>query len=117
MRLLGVKIEENPFYCSYDDECWIRLAQEIMNSYAIKYSYQLPTTALSQEEYNHLDSKTFLPIRKSILRNVMNGPLRSIANIQAIYSGFEKRRLDYKKSMGIAWKDNEIDLTEFEGRK
>lgn len=116
MRLLGVKVEENPHYCSYDDECWIRLAQEIMNSYAIKYSYQLPTTALSQEEYNRLDLKTFLPIRKSILRNIMNGPLRNIASAEAIYSGLEKKRLAYKKSMGIIWEESEIDLSEFEGR-
>lgn len=116
MRLLGVKVEENPYYCSYDDECWVVLAKEIMTSYADRYAYQIPTTAYTQEEYSNIDRKKFLPIRRSILRNVMNGPLRSIADIQAIYSGFEQRRLAYKRFMGIKWEDNEIDLSEFVGK-
>ena len=86
MRLLGVSVKENPFYASYDDECWIVLAREIMTSYADKYAYQVPTDAFTQEEYSKKDIKTYLPVRKSILRNVMNGPLRSITDINAVYS-------------------------------
>ena len=110
MRLLGVKVEENPCYCSYDDECWVILAKEIMTSYAEKYACQIPTSAYTQEEYSKLDKRTYLPIRKSILRNVMNGPLRSVADIYAVYSGFEQRRLAYKHSMGITWEDSTVNL-------
>lgn len=78
-----------------------------MASYADRYAYQIPTNAVTQEEYNLLDRKKFYPIRKSILRNVMDGPLRSIADINAIHTGFEQRRLDYKRSMGITWEDSE----------
>ena len=117
MRLLGVSIKENPFYCSYADECWIVLARAIMSSYSDKYAYQIPTTAFSQEEYYHQDRKLFLPVRKSILRNVMNGPLRSIVDIHAVYSGFEQKRLAYKRSMMITWKDDKIDIDELIGRQ
>ena len=109
MRLLGVSVKENPFYCSYDDECWMELAKEIMNSYADRYAYQIPTNAFTQEDYSTKDRQTFYPIRKSVLRSVMNGPLRSVADINAIYAGFEQRRLDYKRMLGIKWKDNEYD--------
>ena len=84
MRLLGVKVEENPYYCSYDDECWVTLAKEIMTSYADRYAYQIPTTAYSQEEYSKLDRKTYLPIRKSILRNVSQ-PLPESASALKLY--------------------------------
>ena len=106
MRILGVSVKENPFYASYDDECWMTLAKEIMISYADKYAYQIPTTAFSQEEYSRLDKKTFLPIRQSILRRVVNGPLGNIVDEKAVFRAFEQRRLAYKKSMGIVWKDN-----------
>lgn len=112
MSVLGIHTDDNPFYCRYDDECWVVLAKEIIAYSAMKYSYQIPTTASSQEEYLILDRKTYLPIRKSILRSVMNGPLRNIANIESVYSAFEKRRLAYKKSMNIIWEeDNYGDLT------
>lgn len=109
MRILGVPVKENPFYCSYDDECWISLAQAIMESYANRYAYQLPTTAFSQAEYSVLDKKTYLPIRQSILRNVKSGPLRNMVSMDAVYDAFEQRRLAYKTSMGIKWKENDYD--------
>lgn len=105
MRILGVSVKENPFYASYDDECWMELAKAIMLSYADKYAYQIPTTAYTQAEYSKLDKQTYLPIRKSILRNAINGPLRSVADGQALYRAFEQRRLYYKQSMGIKWQD------------
>ena len=107
MRILGVQVKENPFYASYDDECWMLLAKEIMISYADKYAYQIPTTAYSQAEYEMLDAKTYLPIRKSILRNVMRGPLKNVVDMPSIYTAFEQRRLAYKKSLGIPWKEAE----------
>ena len=107
MRTLGVHIKENPFYAPYDDECWIELAKEIMSSYADKYAYQIPTNAFTQEDYSLKDRRTFYPLRKSVLRNVMNGPLRNITNISAVYRAFEEKRLAYKRTLGITWEDNE----------
>jgi len=113
MRLLGVRVKENPFYASYEDECWILLAQEIMHSYANSYTYQSPTTAYSQAEYDKLNITTFAPIRKSILRKVKNGPLGNIVNIAAVYAAFEECRRDNLVRMGIKWNDTwQLDLTE-----
>lgn len=112
MRLLGVHVKENPFYASYDDECWIRLAQEIMYSYASAYTYQSPTTAYSQAEYDRLNNNTFAPIRKSILRKVKNGPLGNIVSIDAVYAAFEECRKDNLAKMGVTWKDDwKLDIT------
>jgi len=114
MSVYGIHTDDNPFYCRYDDDCWVSLAKEIIAYSAIKYSYQIPTTANSQEEYLLLDKRTYLPIRRSILKSVMNGPLRNVANIEAVYSAFEKKRIAYKKSMQIPWEDEEYaDLTKF----
>lgn len=113
MRTLGINVKENPFYVPYEDDCWIALAQEIMNSYATKYSYQSPTTAFTQEEYNRLNINTFAPIRKSILKRVKTGPLRNVVDMSTVYSAFEQRRREYLVHMGIFWKDTwEIDVTE-----
>ena len=115
MRILGVTVKENPHYCSYDDECWITLAREIMSSYADLYTYQVPTNAFSQEDYTRREHSKYLPIRKSILRKVMNGPLRNVTDIHAVYYGFEQRRLAYKESMGVHWKDAPLDIDEIIG--
>ena len=110
MSLLGVDVKENPFYASYDDECWVLLAKELMKCYADKYAYQIPTTAQSQEEYDRLDKQTFLPVRMSILRNVTHGPLKNVSDIPSIYRAFEERRIAYKESLGIIWRDTEYDV-------
>lgn len=108
MSLYGIEVsKENKFYASYSDDCWVALAKEIMVGYANKYAYQVPTTAQSQLEYEELDEKTFRPIRMSILKNVMYGPLKNVADIPSIYRAFEERRIAYKQSMGIAWKDKD----------
>ena len=109
MSIRGINIKENPLYVSYDDECWVLLAKEIMRSYSRKYSYQIPTTATSQLEYDELDRRTYLPIRKSIIRNVMQGPLKNVVDIPSIYRAFEEQRISYKESLGILWKDREYD--------
>lgn len=107
MSVLGIHVKENPFYVSYDDECWVLLARAIMESYADKYAYQIPVTAFSQAEYSKLDEATYLPIRLHVLRNVKSGPLRNVVNMEAVYDAFEARRKAYKQSMGITWKDND----------
>ena len=109
MRVLGVQVEENPFYAAYDDECWMTLASAIMESYADKYAYQIPVTAFSQAEYSKLDKSTYLPIRQHVLRNIKNGPLRNVVNMCAIYDALEQRRIAYKQSMGVIWQDNEYE--------
>lgn len=76
MRVIGVKVKENPFYASYDDECWMSLAYEIMNSYAISYINKSPMTAMTQLEYDELNRKSYAPTRRSILRNIKHGPLK-----------------------------------------
>jgi len=113
MRTLGVGLQENEFYAPYTDECWINLAKVIMKSYADKYSYQLPTTAYTQREYSELDRHTYLPIRKSVLRAVMKGPLKHLTDLGSVYHGFEERRIAYKRSLGIHWNENEYE--EFKG--
>ena len=109
MRTLGVGLQENNFYAPYTDECWVNLAKMIMKVYADKYSYQIPTTAHSQIEYSDLDRNTYLPIRKSVLKQLVKGPLRNCADIAYMYHGLEQRRLEYKKSLGILWKENEYN--------
>lgn len=106
MRTLGINVKENVFYVPYEDECWIILAQEIMNSYATKYTYQSPTTAFTQEEYDRLNTKTFAPIRVSILRRVKTGPLRNVVDMSTVYDAFEQKRRNYLEKMGIRWKDD-----------
>lgn len=107
MRTLGANIQENEFYAPYTDECWVNLAKMIMKVYADKYSYQIPTTAHSQIEYSELDRKTYLPIRKSVLKSITKGPLKNLADIHSIYRGLEQRRLEYKKSLNIRWDEND----------
>ena len=105
MRTLGINVKENVFYVPYEDECWILLAQEIMNSYAKSYAYQSPFTAFTQEEYDRLNQKTFAPIRKSILKKVKTGPLRNVVDMNAVYDAFEQKRHNHLAQMGVHWKD------------
>lgn len=104
MRTLNLK-DPNPFYAPACDECWILLAKEIMTSYANSYSNLFPTNARTQAEYELLDQKKFAPQRKSILRRVKNGPLRSTVDMAAVYSAFENRRMASKKTWGVYWRD------------
>lgn len=108
MSVLGVKVDENPFYCSHDDECWVVLAQALMASCAQSYAHLIPTTAMSQEEYNRLDAKSYAPVRRHILKRVENGPLGNVVNMPAIYDAFERKRLAYKQSVGVIWKDDNL---------
>jgi hypothetical protein len=39
----------------------------------------------------------------------MRGPLGNSATISYMYHGLEKKRLAYKESLGITWKENEYD--------
>lgn len=109
MITLGVDLQENEFYAPYTEECWVNLAKAIMKVYADKYSYQIPTTAYSQAEYSELDRSTYLPIRKSILNQIVRGPLKNSATLSYLYHGLEERRLEYKRSLGIKWEENDYD--------
>lgn len=105
MSILGVNIKENTFYCTYSDDCWIVLAQEIMSSYSIRYVNAIPTTAISQAEYDKLNETSYAPIRRSILRNIKYGPLRNAVNIVSVYDALEARRKENLFRLGINWKD------------
>lgn len=112
MSILGINIKENQFYVSYEDDCWVQLAKEIMIGYSSSYANAIPTTAISQEEYDNLNMKSYAPIRRSILRNIKYGPIRHAVDMQAVYSGLEKSRRDRLAELGIRWKDNyDEDLT------
>ena len=111
MGICGIRIKENPFYASYEDDCWVILAKVIMSECANSYANKIPITARSQEEYNELDKKSYAPVRRSILKNLKNGPLRSSLNIASVYSALEHKRLENKASLGIRWKENSyIDI-------
>ena len=105
MRTLGVNIEENPFYAPASDDCWVVLAKEIMSSYAQSYANQVVTSAFSQLEYDKIDKQKFAPQRKSILRKVKYGPLRSVVDMASVYSAFEKQRKKNLISWGVHWRD------------
>ena len=106
MSLFGIDIKENPFYCPYDNECWVVLAKAIMSVYSDKYTYQMPLNAVSQAEYDVLDKRTYAPMRRSILRCIKNGPIRNAVNITSAYSALESLRKENKVRMGISWRDN-----------
>ena len=104
--MIDIKLGNNdPFYAPAGEDCWVVLARTIMESYADKYACQVPLTAFTQAEYDQLNEKTYAPIRKSILRNIKNGPLKNAVDMHAIYRGLEERRHEYLKSMGVRWKD------------
>ena len=106
MGILGVDVKENQFYCSYSDECWVQLAKAIMVVYSDKYTFQMPISAASQQEYDTLDKKSFAPARRSILKHIKNGPIRNAVNITSAYSALESLRKENKVKMGIKWRDN-----------
>ena len=98
--------DKNTFYAPANDECWIYLAQELINGYASSYSNLVAINARTQSEYDSIDKASYMPQRKSILKRVKHGPLRNVVDIHSIYHGFEQKRLEYKRSWGIYWKDN-----------
>ena len=104
MRTLSLT-DDNRFYAPATDECWVMLAKAIMSSYSISYINLIPTTARSQMEYDELDQKKYAPQRKSVLRRVKYGPLKSMIDIDAVYSAFERQRKDNLKTWGIHWVD------------
>ena len=105
MRTLNLT-DTNPFYAPAGDECWVLLAKEIMSSYARTYSNQIVVNAFSQAEYDLLDKQKYAPQRRSILRKVKYGPLRSVVDMHAIYSAFEQQRRYNMQSWGIKWRDS-----------
>lgn len=112
MAVSGVKVKENTFYCSYADDCWVVLAKAIMKEYSDRYTFQIPISAISQAEYDRLDTKSCAPARKSILKHIKNGPIRNAVNITSAYSALESLRKENKLNMGITWRDNYVeDLT------
>ena len=77
-----------------------------MSTYAASYIHQFPTTARSQVEYDQMDKQKYAPQRRSILRRLKHGPLRSTVDITSVYSGLEKQRLENIKTWGVYYKNN-----------
>ena len=77
-----------------------------MSVYSDKYAYQIPIHAISQDEYDIVDKKTYAPMRRSILRCIKYGPLRNAVNITSAYSALESLRKEAKVRMGVSWRDN-----------
>lgn len=109
MITLGVDLQENEFYAPYTEECWINLAQNIMEVYATKYMCASPTTAFSQAEYDQLNEHTYAPVRRSILRQIKHGPLKNAIDMYGVYNGLERARLEYKNSRHIRWVDKSTE--------
>lgn len=105
MRTLNL-VDKNTFYAPASDECWVVLAKEIMASYAMSYANQVITSAFSQVEYEKLDRQRCVPQRRSILRRVKYGPLRSVVDMSAVFSAFEKQRKENLRSWNICWRDS-----------
>ena len=112
MLILNVE-DKNTFYAPAEDECWMILAKEIMSTYALSYAHLFPTAARTQSEYDQLDKQKFVAQRKSILRRLKNGPLRSVINMASAYSALERLRIEQKRSWGIYFRENNpIDITD-----
>lgn len=105
MSVFGIDVKENKYYCTYANECWMALAQAMMSSYSDKYINAIPTTAMSQKEYDKLNKNSYAPIRRSILRDIKNGPLRNVVNIISVYDALETKRKENLIKLGIIWKD------------
>lgn len=104
MRTLNLT-DKNTFYAPAEDECWVILAKEIMAFYAQSYANLVVVNAFSQMEYDKLDKQRCAPQRRSLLRKVKYGPLRSIVDMSSVYSAFEKQRKENLRSWGVCWKD------------
>ena len=107
MRTLSL-MDKNTAYSPASDECWVLLAKDIMSAYAVSYVNKFPMFARSQEEYDSIDKRSCTPVRRSVLRNIKNGPLRNAVDITAVYSALERERLKNKQSMGIRWRETQV---------
>lgn len=107
MRTLSL-MDKNTSYSPASDECWVLLAKEIMSAYVVSYVNKFPMFATSQADYDATDKRSCAPVRRSILKNIKNGPLRNAVDITAVYSALEKERLKNKKALGIRWVETQI---------
>lgn len=88
-------------YRPYDDECWMLLAKSIVSEAAEEYSNQFPKFCSSRNEFETLDTKSYAPIRKSILRRICNGPVKALADPETFHDAFEKRRKEAMQDFKI----------------
>ena len=82
---------DNPFYCHYNDECWIQLSKSIIADMAESYANQFPKFCRNQMEFEELDRKSYAPIRKGILTKLFNGPVRVLVDKEAFTDAFNRR--------------------------
>lgn len=88
-------------YRPYDDECWIKLAQRIIELTAETYAQQFPKFCYSKAEFDTLDAKSYAPIRRSILKKLFSGPVQVLIDPQTYIDAFEQKRRDEMTSFGI----------------
>lgn len=88
-------------YKPYDDECWIKLAQSIIECAADSYAQQFPKFCYSRSEFDERDRQSFEPIRKSILKKLFSGPVQVLIDPQTYTDAFEQRRREEMTNFGV----------------
>ena len=91
MRTLSVK-DTNTFYAPASDECWITLAQCIVECAAESYAWQFPKFCISQKDFEQQDERSYAPIRRSILKRLCSGPVGVMIDPEVYFDAFEKKR-------------------------
>ena len=91
MEHIDQTLYNNPFYCHYNDECWIQLSKSIIADTANHYANQFPKFCRSKLEFETLDQKSYAPIRKGILARLFNGPVRVLLDKEAVTDAFNQR--------------------------
>ena len=79
------------------------LAEAIIEQAAEDYASLYPLNARSQAEFNFLDAKKYAPVRRTILRKLCNGAVRSVVEYDICYEAFEKRRRYNMIEQGVYW--------------
>lgn len=111
MKTLVMHDKDN-IYAPASDDCWVRLAKAMMTSYSRNYTVQIVTSARTQAEYDTIDKKRYAPARRSILRCIKHGPLKSVVDMTSTFSALENLRKNHMRNCEVFWEDTfNVDLT------
>lgn len=86
-----------------NEDGYTLLAKAIISQAAEEYAELFPVNISSQLEFTKVDSREYAPKRRSILRKLCTGPLRSILDYELCYDAFEKRRRQVMREQGVEW--------------
>lgn len=107
MNYKNQTLHNNPFYCHYNDECWIQLSKSIIADASEQYANQFPKFCRNRSEFETLDQKSYAPIRKGILTKLFNCPIRVLLDKEAITDAFNQRWLqevqDYNRATNLKY--------------